>query len=67
MEYQTLTVNELRMLVGLAAQKARHLGNYVTTLEIYDEEDKAFIATKLAEMVFYQNLRDKLEKIINEK
>lgn len=58
---------ELQSLIKLAGDKADRTQNYMQAigLGLAEDEDKEFMAEQLAELSFYQNLRDKLQRILN--
>jgi hypothetical protein len=63
---KNLTRLDFQKLKDLAHEKAEKLENYLSVLCVEDDDDKDYISEHLAEIVFYQNLRDKVQTILNE-
>lgn len=55
---------KIRKLIELAADKAKSTQNYIESLDF--ENDEEFLTEQMATLVFYQNLRDELQSILNQ-
>lgn len=60
---------KLKKLIQLANDKAKSLENYLAFIGVDDgieDDDRAYIAEQLAELVFFQDLRDELQAYLNQ-